>query len=187
MVDGGQRALLLGGVDQSRVVTGTPSSALSTIAKIDLNSGPAPVRPVVNFSATSQTVNEGVGSAPVQISLSQVSAVDVTIPFSFGGSASAADYALPNGSSIVIPAGQTAGSLQVRIVDDALDEKAERLNIALGTPTNGTTGVSNFFALNINDNDNRPSVSFDRASSFVTEGGQTAVVLQLSAPSTTTH
>lgn len=181
VLESGDAALLLGGVDQFLVDTGTASIATATLAKVDLG---APVN-VVNFSKSTVTASEGRGASPVRVhvSLSQASATNVTVPFTFSGTASAADYSLPSGNSIVIPAGETTASLPVVITNDTLDESNETLNIKIGTPTGAALGSSSTFALKITDNDNAPSVSFDKARSLVSEGTQTSVVIQLSAAS----
>lgn len=185
VVDGGNSVLLMGGVDQFPVVTGGTSSAVATLAKINLDGQAPPPARVVRFEETAVTVSEGNGPAPVVVSvkLSEASANNVTVPFTFSGSASPADYSLPNGGSIVIPAGQTTGSLSVVLVDDGLDEANETLSIRLGTPTGASIGAPNTLALKITDNDAPPSVSFDKAASHVSEGAQSAVSVQLSAAS----
>ncbi|MGQ0701092.1 MAG: Calx-beta domain-containing protein [Panacagrimonas sp.] len=176
VVDGGNAALLLGGVDQFRLQSSMPppTTAIATMAKIDLGRPPT-----ARFTTTGVAVGEGVGTVNVGLQLSAVSTVGTTLSFGFsGGAKSPLDFTLPNGNTVLIPAGQTAGSLAVQVVNDALDEKVKKLNIAL----NGAT-ANNLFSLTINDNDPEPDVSFDRAVSFVSEGGQAAVLVRLSAPS----
>lgn len=180
-LQGGATALLLGGVDQFLVDSGTPSIATATVAKVDLG---APVN-VVNFTKATVTASEGRGATPVRIhvSLSQASAANVTVPFTFSGTASAADYSLPGGNSIVIPAGETTASLPVVIVNDTLDESNETLKITMGTPTGAAAGSSSTFDLKITDDDNPPTVNFDKARSLMSEGSQASVAIQLSAAS----
>ncbi|MGQ0701091.1 MAG: Calx-beta domain-containing protein [Panacagrimonas sp.] len=178
VVDGGNAALLLGGADQFAVgLFGFPTTAVATMAKIDL--GQPPVAPVASFTTTGVAVGEAFGTVNVGVQLSAAAATDTTLSFGFsGGARLTLDYTVPNGATVVIPAGQTTGSLAVQIVNDALDEKVRTLTIVLNEAT-----ANNRFALVINDNDPEPSVSFDRADGFVSEGARFSVRVRLSAPS----
>ncbi|MGQ0699462.1 MAG: Calx-beta domain-containing protein [Panacagrimonas sp.] len=181
VADSGTSALLLGGVDQFAVqVPQQPpqtSIAVATIAKIELGELATPA--VARFNQSERAVGEGVGTITIGLRLEAAVASATTLTFRFGGAgASQADFTLPNGPTVVIPAGQTTGSLSLAVVNDARDEKVERLVITLNEAT-----TNNVFDLTINDNDPEPSVSFDKATSFVAEGSQAAVLVRLSAPS----
>jgi hypothetical protein len=140
-------------------------------------------------SVADRTVVEGTGagvtSDAMTVTLSAPSGRAVTVPWQITtGSASADDLDLGSGT-LVVPAGETSGSIPVQIVRDALDEPDETATVTLGGPTNATLGDSTA-TLTIVDDDGDPTVSVEDVS--VTEGtggpGTTAqVTVSLGGPS----
>lgn len=118
--------------------------------------------PKVNFSEISCTKNENAGSTGVMLELSKASSQDITVPYSFSGSASwgaTADYTTgPN--PIVIPAGSLTQMINVTIHDDLIDEYDEVATLELGTPTNALLGGQTTHSLTILDDDAPPEVMF---------------------------
>lgn len=110
--------------------------------------------PTVSFSGGSQSVNEGTASTTVTVNLSGPSLHAVTIPFGTAGSAvKSDDYSLVGSGFLVIPAGSTSGTITFNLVNDLLIEGDESFTVTLGTPTNGTLGVTTSTAVTIVDND----------------------------------
>ena len=109
--------------------------------------------PSVVFRTASQAVGEGAGSVSIEALLSGVPSQDVTVPFTVSGSAVAGtNYALLN-SSIVIPAGYSAGRTSIQIIDNGVADGNKTLVVTLGTPTGATLGGIQTTTITIQDND----------------------------------
>ena len=158
----------------SALMAATPAVASSPAAE------PVPTNPDVSFQTSSTSALESSGTVTVTVLLSAAAAQDVTVPFSVGGSADAAD-ATVSGSPLVILAGQTSGAIDVTIVDDAVSEGVERVVLSLGTPTGAVLGATTDHEVVIDDDEPAATLSFDVAASSVSEGaGATAIGLTLS-------
>lgn len=156
------RTVLLNFGTLTNAVAGATTSTTVTIQDTS-----AP--PVVNFAATTQSVNEGVGIVQVTVNLSFAVGQNVTIPFTTSGTAgNPADYTIA-ASPLVIPAGQTSGTFNITVVDDSVIDAAETIVVTLGTPTNATLGASSVDTLTIVDNDAIPSATFSVAAQSVSE------------------
>lgn len=138
------------------------ASATGTILNDDL-------MPSVAFTTTSSTQAESAGTVSVQLSLSALSNVDVSVPYTVSGTAtSGVDYNISLPSPIVIPAGTLTKNFNISIIDDSISEFSETAIISLGTPTNATLGVNATYTLTITDND-MATVNFASASQTVNE------------------
>jgi putative intracellular protease/amidase len=127
--------------------------------------------PLVQFTAMAQNALESAGAVRAIVRLAQPSGLDVTVPVTVGGTASAADASVSTILPVVIPAGQTSAAVDVSIVNDALAEPTETLVLALGSPTNGTLGAVNTHTVTIVDNDSGVSVQLAAAAMTVHEAG----------------
>ncbi|MFK8112538.1 MAG: Calx-beta domain-containing protein, partial [Rubripirellula sp.] len=130
-------------------VLGTETQRTITIAD---NDDPAPT-PSVQFAATAQDAAENAGTVSVSVNLSNVADVDVTIPFSIAGDATAGDDFTVSTSPLTIPAGQTTGTINVSLIDDVILESTETISITLGTPTGGDLGANSVHVITINDDE----------------------------------
>lgn len=138
------------------------ASAIGTILNDDL-------MPSVAFTATSSTQAESAGTVSVQLSLSAISNVDVSVPYTLSGTAtSGSDFSISLPSPIVIPAGTLTKSFNISIVDDSISEISETAIITIGTPSNATLGTNAAYTLTITDND-MATVNFATASQTVNE------------------
>jgi alpha-tubulin suppressor-like RCC1 family protein len=111
--------------------------------------------PQANFTVTTQSFGEFIGTTTVTISLSNPSSVDTTVPFTISGTATGGagnDYLIP-ASPVVIPAGTTSKSFNITVNDDTVSEVSETVILTMGTPTNGTKGSSDTYTLTITDNE----------------------------------
>jgi hypothetical protein len=143
-----------------------------TISKIPL---------FVQWSASSQIVQENIGSMNVWANLSTYSMEDVTVPFTVTGGTAANpdDYTITAGS-ITIPAGYLSGGTTITVVDDALAENNETVVLTMGTPSSGTLGATTVHTATIADNDGL--VQWTASSQSGAEGvGTMTVTAQLSA------
>ena len=141
--------------------------------------------PAVQFAAASQNVGEAAGTTSITVQLTSASPVDVTVPYTVGGSASnPADYSI-DASPLVILAGQTSGNIQLTPVNDAVTEPDETVVVTLGSPSGATLGAPAVHTATLLDDDGLPTVEFSLAGQNVAESAGTAIAtVQLSAPAT---
>ena len=147
--------------------------AIGTI--LDNDSGPS-------ISISDATVQENAGIATLTLTLSSASGKTIIVPFSTAdGTATApADYTA-QGHTLSIAPGQTVGTINVAVVNDASDEADESFHVNLSTPVNATIARGSAVGL-ILDDDAPPTVSIDDAT--VDESSGTAeLVIRLSQPS----
>lgn len=138
------------------------ASAAGTILNDDL-------MPSVAFTTTSSTQAESAGTVSVQLSLSALSNVDVSVPYTLSGTAtSGADFNISLPSPIVIPAGTLTKNFNISIIDDSISEFSETAIISLGTPTNASLGSNTAYTLTITDND-MATVNFATTSQTINE------------------
>lgn len=136
--------------------------------------------PDVTFATASSAVVEGATVVSVDVTLSAAAPADVTIPFTVGGSADGADASVVAGP-LVIPTGQSAGVIDVTILDDAVSEGRERVTLTLGSPTGGNLGAITTHEVVIDDDEAAATITFDLASQTHPESdGSVAVTLTLS-------
>ncbi len=130
--------------------------------------------PSIGFASASSSGSESVSSASLDVTLSAVSELAVSVNYTVTGTAGASDYTLADGS-ITIPAGSTSGTITISsIVDDFLDENNETVIVTLSSPTNGTLGTNPVHTYTIQDNDASPSIGFASASSSGSESVSSA-------------
>jgi hypothetical protein len=172
--------------DETVIVTlDTPTNAVLGAKKTETvtilnNDNP----PTVALTSTTASDFEFVGQVAVEVRLSAVSGLPVTIPFTVSGTATdGSDYTI-SGSPITIPAGEISGTININVVEDTLDEKNETVVVSLGVPTGAVLGTSQAYTMTIVDNDLPPSVEFTAASQSGEESaGTMTVTVQLSAAS----
>lgn len=140
----------------------------------------------VAFASASYLVNEDAGVATISVTLSAPSALPVTVNYATaaGSANGSSDYTAMAGTLSFSP-GEESKTFTVNILDDALDEPNETVNLVLLNPnSNATLGTPSSAVLTIADDDPMPSVQFDAASYTVNENAGTATItVQLSAPS----
>jgi len=131
------------------VVEGIKSSpTVHTIQIVDNDSPPE-----VNFFGSQIDSVENGGAISISLYLSVTSVHDISIPLVLSGSASqGADYSI-SPSTLVIPAGNTSGSIVVTFVDDSLYDPDENIIIDLGVLINATPGSATQFTVDIVDDE----------------------------------
>jgi uncharacterized repeat protein (TIGR01451 family) len=138
----------------------------------------------VSFTSASQSADESVGTMTVTLQLDHASIVDISIPFTLGGTATEGagkDYTI-TASPVVIPAGSLTTTLTINVNDDLLYEDDETVVITMGTPTNAAKGSPDVHTATILDNDgaNKPTASFTTASqSELEDVGTMTVTVQI--------
>ena len=132
---------------------GTPTNAVlggASVHTLTIQDNDA--LPTVSFESVSQSVNEDAGTVTLTVELSAASSFEVIVPFTIGGTANSSDFAVA-ASSVVIPAGQTTGTITINVENDSLDENDETVIVTLGTPTHATLGTNSTHTLTIADDD----------------------------------
>lgn len=132
--------------------------------------------PTVTIGLVDSPFVENAGSATVTATLSGTYGQNVTINFSFSGTATGAgiDYSV-SGSSITIPAGQTTGSMTVTGVSDSVDEDDETVIVDISSVTNGAESGTQQVTATITDDDAAPSLSIDDPSVMEGDAGTTTL------------
>lgn len=130
----------------------------SNVAQVTINdlSG----APTVAFTSDKQQVVEEIGRVSFTARLSEVSGQNVTIPLTISGSAPPSDYSLPNGTTLIIPAGAATGTLSFDIVNDTNAELAKTVVFTMGAPLNAVRNsppLTHTVTIQAND---APSASF---------------------------
>ncbi|RZT93407.1 putative secreted protein (Por secretion system target) [Ancylomarina subtilis] len=121
--------------------------------------------PTIEFSSTSSNGLESVSSANLQVDISTVSGLVVTVDYTVTGTATSADYTLADGT-LTFAAGDLNKNITIAsIVDDLLDENNETVIVTLSNPTNATLGSNTVHTYTINDNDGIRVVDFNSTSS----------------------
>ena len=145
--------------------------------------------PVVNLSVNTSSVSESAGSGAivVTVSLSNASPTSTTVGLTTTGSQTATgggvDYTL-NSSSLLISAGSTTATTTIDLVDDALVEGVETIELEVST-VSSASGVSENgtqqYTINLTDNEASPIVSLSASSPIAENGGVSTVTATLSA------
>jgi hypothetical protein len=144
--------------------------------------------PTVQWTASSQSGAESVGTMTITAQLSAVSGLNVTVPYTMTGTAtgSGTDYSI-TASPVTINAGSSTTNITITVVDDSLDENNETVIVTMGSPTNATKGATDVHTATINDNDDPPTVQWTTASQSVVENAETiTITAQLSGASSFT-
>ncbi len=154
--------------DEDVVVTmGTPTNATRGTtyihtAIIENNDS----QPTVYFSAENQSHAEDVGTMTVTAQLSGESGLEVSVPFTLGGTATegaSEDYTITP-SPVAIPAGQLSTAITISVINDNLYESNEDVVVTIGTPTNAVRGTAYIHTATIDNDDSPPVVEFTEVS-----------------------
>src|SRR5205809_4566 len=121
--------------------------------------------PTVTLSLSGSPFAEAGGTATVTATLSAVSGQTATVNLAFSGTATLTTDYTRSGTSIIVPAGSTSGSMTLTAAQDTLDENDETIIVDISSVTNGTESGTQQVAATITDDDDPPTVSFSLASS----------------------
>ncbi|MFN0053941.1 MAG: beta strand repeat-containing protein [Planctomycetales bacterium] len=136
-------------VDIAEVASGAESGVQQVTATIT-DDDPAPT---VTLSRNPATLLEAAGQSTVTATLSAVSGLPTTINLAFSGTATQnTDYAA-SGAQIVIPAGQTTGTVTLTATQDSLDEQGETIVVDITSVVNGTESGVQQVTATITDDD----------------------------------
>lgn len=134
------------------------------------------VQPTVTLSLSGSPMAESAGVATVTATLSNTSGSPVTVNLAFSGSATPSTDYVASGSSIVIPAGSTMGSITLTAVQDSVNEPIESIVVAATTVTNGTLPAPQQVTATIADDDPLPTLAINSVSQPEGNAGTTNFV-----------
>lgn len=135
---------------------GTPTNASkgsTSVHTVTINDNDNP--PTVTLSATPTSFSENSGSSTVKATLSSASGKNVSMNFSYSGTAGSSEYNKVN--SLTINAGQTSGTFTVSGVDDSTDENNETIIIGLTNLSNLASSGNSGITLTLTDDDEAES------------------------------
>ena len=167
-------------VDITNVANGTESGTQQETTTITDDDDP----PTVTLSVDNANISEADGVATFTATLSAASGFPVTVDLGYSGTATLTDDYTRSDTQIVIPAGDTSGTVMVTAEQDALDENNETVVVDITNVTNGTESGTQQQTTTITDDDDPPTVtlSVDNAS-IVEAGGVATFTATLSAVS----
>jgi PKD repeat protein len=153
-----------------------PSDVTSHVVTIPANDAPT-----VFFSSVTHQAKEGDGTTYLKLRLSTPFYEDITVPLTYGGTVTAADY-IGAGSSVVIPKGQPEVSVPITIVDDAQREGPEFLALSISPLANARIGTTASTVVMIPENDVR-QVNWTTATREIWEDvGNVTIIATLDQP-----
>jgi Flp pilus assembly protein TadG len=157
---------------------GDPSTHLLTIRE-------TAELPVVQFTRTAKSVDEGLATMTARIFINNAWNEDISISFSKTGTAAdGADYTGVTPSPVVLRAGTVSVDILIPVLEDLRDEVDETVILTITSAATATVGTQNPFVLTILDDDEAPVISFVSANTTVEEGvGLRTVEVVLSTPS----
>ncbi|MXW15264.1 MAG: hypothetical protein F4Z76_10175, partial [Rhodothermaceae bacterium] len=126
--------------------------------------------PEVNFVSSSSSVEEGIGTQNVRVTLTSAPASDLTLSYTLSGTADEdVDYTIINSGTIIMPAKTSSVDIPVVITNDTEGELVETVILTLMPATGYTVGSQKEHTLTIKDNDT-PAAHFASATGRVKEG-----------------
>ncbi len=141
--------------------------------------------PVASFSTSSQTVTEG-NPISVYVTLSSPAVGNVTVNYSYGGSASGSDYNDAGGGAVLIADGQTSNNIYIETVGGDGAEGNESLVLTLESAMGATIHpTNNVHTVTLADDGGGSTASFASSSQSATEGDTITATVTLNVPADT--
>ncbi len=111
------------------------------------------LEPNVTLSVDNGSIVEAAGTATVTATLSAAHTEPVTIDLEVTGTATLTDDYTVSGTQVVIPAGQTTGSITIAAVQDTVDDDDETVVVDITNVTGGQEGGTQQVTVTIVDDD----------------------------------
>lgn len=137
--------------DETVIVTlNAPDAAAATLTSVaedrtrGLTIRDSTAAPVVSFTSTASPTLSEASATGVQltVSISPTASVDVTVPFSLGGTATPnGDYTLDTASPLTIAAGTGSATIQLTAKSDIVFDPNESIVVSLGQPSRGSVSA----------------------------------------------
>jgi len=132
--------------------------------------------PSVYFYQAPYSEGENAGSATITVALSAPSFQNVLVSYATAdGTATGGDYTTTSGTLTFTP-GQTSKTFNIALLDDALSEPDETVNLSLSNPVNATLGDPYISTLTILNDDPLPIVQFSAGTYQVFEDAGKAII-----------
>lgn len=156
---------------------GAVAVAVGDQVTIQSSGSGTPVTPVINFAASTSTVDESVGTARILVTMDPAPTTKITIPLSATPASAPtailpsgmvisgpnADVTLPSPLNIVFNPGETRKFINIKVINDTRDEGDEMLRLVLQTPVTpagaATIGPRGTHDLIVQDDDAAPAVT----------------------------
>jgi len=136
---------------------------LSVMFLASCSDDPIP-NPVVSFSETNVTVNEGDGSVDIDVVLDRAVSKDIVVKYSLSGTAqegttATSDYLIDGDGELTIEKDQTSGTITLELNDDFVIEGTETVTITIVDVDEGIDIdlEANVVEIAINENDHIPT------------------------------
>ncbi len=147
---------------------------------IDLADSETP--PTMTLAVSPATIAENGGVATVTATLTQAILVDATVTFSFSGAAVQGTNYTASSSNLVIPAGQTTGTLTLTGIDDGVYTGDQAIQMQAGAVKNANPSGNGQLSVTIKESLPPPSVTFTPNTFVLAEnGGEVTLSATLSA------
>jgi hypothetical protein len=143
------------------------------------------VAPTIEFSQVVSSVVEGTPQLSVFLELTESSERIITVDYVVSGTATAApdvnqDHKLESGTFTFMP-GETSGSLDIIVEDDASQEGTEYITLDIANPQNVFLGTKLSHTVTLDDNDHFPTLNWQDATVSGQENGSDVTIsLELS-------
>jgi len=164
--------VILSITDTTMCVEETPQSVTVTIQQGGVT---------VDLTSSTTSIVENGGAAYVTAVLSQTSSTNITVSFTFTGSATQTVDYTPSTNSLIITSGNTSGSISITALSDTIHEGNQTVvvDFSLSSGAKGSTT-----SIVIVDDDPQPTVNLSRSATTIAENGGTGyVTASLSNPS----
>ena len=156
-----------------------------SVATITINDNES--APQAEFETTSMDFNEDKGTFDIKVNMTgSLVDEDVRIKYELvnGTATGGQDFVFDIGT-VVIPEGETSGTISVEILDDSLfDNGDETFTIKLSEPDGAQLGSDDEAEITIHDNETMPTLGFSPSSVTVNESaGKATLTIKLSGKS----
>ena len=111
---------------------------------------------LISFTTSTSEGQESATTPSIQVDLSVTSVNSITIDYTVSGTATGGgvDYTLANGTLNIL-AGSSSGTIDITVVNDALEEDDETIIITLSNPSNAALGSTTEHTYTIVDDDQK--------------------------------
>lgn len=169
------------GANEGVETFGVSLSSPSTGSGISFGDAVVTIIDVPKLTISGTTIAEG-GTATLTVTRSGFATVAVNVGYATadGSATSPADFSATSGMLSFL-SGETAKTISVPTVDDAVYEGPEAFTVALSAPSGGAVIDNSVGTVSVSDNDVAPSFAISNAS--VTEGG--AIIMTVSKSGST--
>lgn len=146
--------------------------------------------PTVSFVGNSATISEAGGGLTIDLSIADPNANPTNVDVILSGSSSATngtDFTFTSPTTVTFPANSSANqSITIPIINDAVIEALETIQLQLVNPTNGAVIGTAAYTVSILDDDTPPTIGFVSTGKTVGEAvGTTNISLSIANPRNT--